>query len=350
MSHVLFFVHGVGKHATDWAEAAGGPVEALQQASRRYAYFGDRRLESRVEMASIHYDPIFAQVIADWRQNANAVHDLDASGQLQRALGWLADATEEQFWWSHVADVVLYKLSLPYRQLVRTYIINELATRIEAEFDANGSATCSVLAHSLGTAVAHDCLHYLGTTRWGNVANPLHPRHWRFQHVFMLANTSRLLESSDPGMARAYTSIVRPGPVEDPASYCGTYWNFRHEYDPVAIPRRFDAVGWNGYSLEVVSHYHDVNIHGFSHYLANPKVHVPILRKVVRRSAVTDEEFRDALHPDNFPQFRIAQVDKARAHLVALAREKVTVGEDPDTRAFVRMLLNVYTLLQEFRQ
>ena len=349
-THILFFVHGVGKHATDWAEAADGPIETLKRASRQYEYFQTAALESRVDLVPVHYDEMFSQVIAAWKQNAAAVNELDTSGVLKPALGWLTDASEEKFWWSHVADAVMYRFSLPYRQLVRTHVIKQLSERIDEEFDEEGSATCSVLAHSLGTAVAHDSLHYLGTTEWGDVANPFNPIHWRFQHVFMLANTSRLLGSDDPGMMPPYKSIVRPGPVEDPASYCGTYWNFRHEFDPITIPKRFDAVGWNNYLLEVVSHYHETNIHSLSHYLTHPKVHVPILRKVVKSRAVTDSEFHAAVDPDNFPQFNVAQVEKAKNHLLKLTKQMLAVGEDPSNKSFVRMLIDTYKLLQEFKQ
>lgn len=347
-SHVLFVVHGIGQHGTDWAEDAGGPIATLTEASRQYAYFGTTGLAARVEMVPVHYDEMFSQVIAAWQQNASAIDEFDTAGHVKTALGWLADASEDKFWWSHIADAVMYKFSPPYRQLVRSHVIAQLAVRIEQEVKDTGRATCSVLAHSLGTAVAHDCLHYLGSTRWGKRTSPLHPRHWRFQHVFMVANTSRLLESRDAGMAQAYTSIVRPGPVEDPASYCGTYWNFRHEFDPIAIPRRFDPAGWRNYTLEVVSHYHQTNIHGLSHYLEHPKVHVPILRKVVRSSAVTDAEFHHAVNPDQFPQFTVADVDQAKAHLLELAAQKLAVGENPTSEEFVRMLVTVYHLLEEF--
>lgn len=349
-NHILFLVHGIGSHATDWAEAADGPAETLKSASRQYAFFDAVDLESRVDLVSVHYDEVFSQVIAAWRQNASAVNELDTSGVLKPALGWLANASEEKFWWSHAADAVMYRFSLPYRQLVRTHVIKQLAERIDAAFDADGIALCSVLAHSLGTAVAHDSLHYLGTTEWGDAANPFNPIHWRFQHVFMVANTSRLLGSNDPGIASPYTSIVRPGPLEDPASYCGTYWNFRHEFDPVAIPRRFDAVGWNNYLLEVVSHYHEANIHSLSHYLMHPKVHVPILRKVVKAGAVTDAEFQSAVNPGHFPQFNVAHVEKAKKHLLALAKKQLSVGDDPSNKAFVRLFIDIYKLLEEFRQ
>ena len=50
-------------------------------------------------------------------------------GFFAAALGWLANASEEKFWWSHAADAVMYRFSMPYRQLVRTHVIKQLADR-----------------------------------------------------------------------------------------------------------------------------------------------------------------------------------------------------------------------------
>lgn len=348
MKHILFFIHGVGEHATDWAEEPKGPTETLKEVSKQYAYFSTGDISSRVELVSIQYDAIYKGIIADWKSNASSITKFDKTNQLRHAMDWVADADDKKFWWSHIADVALYRFSAPYRQLIRMHVIKQLAERIEQEWEEEGVATCSVLGHSLGTAIAHDCLHYLGSTRWGGASSPYNPRHWRFQNVFMIANTSRLLQTDDEGMAQAYKSIVRPGPIEDPASYCGTYWNFRHEYDPIAMPRRFDAAGWNGYTLEEVAHYHDANIHSLSHYLKHPKVHVPILRKTVRSTAVTDEEFHSAVNPDKFPQFGPGvNVSRARKHMLALTKEKLSVGENPSSKSLVKMLTKMYALLKE---
>jgi hypothetical protein len=207
-----------------------------------------------------------------------------------------------------------------------------------------------VIAHSLGTAVAHDSIHLLGTRRWGNAASPFHPSHWRFQHVVMLANTSRLLQTPTAEAAPAYTSIVRPGPVEDPASYCGSYLNVRHGFDPVARPRRFDPVGWRKeFSTLVVDHFRDPNVHGFSHYLQSPRVHVPILRRLTRSSAVTPEEEVGAI--EAFPQFDTAgAVERARAHLLDLQAVALGAGDDPSPTQLAQMLTALFALIDRYRQ
>jgi len=303
--HTLFLIHGIGAHGVNWAEQLDGPIESLKRISERYAYFQIKPLTTRVDFVPIHYDAIFQTATQRWQNDAQFLQEHDPSGLAAGLTEWMtnAAATERNFWWTNVCDLVLYRLSTIYRQAVRSHVIATIAEKIEALMDQDGSATCSVLAHSMGTAVAHDSLHLLGTVRWGGAANALGPRQWRFGHLFMVANTSRLLQTQDAQMKRAYESIVRPGPNEDPGSYCKTYWNFRHEADVVPFPRAFAPVGWSNYTNVLLHHYHDVSIHNLTHHLINPRVHIPILRKLVTPRAVTPEEEIREVNEDRFPQF-----------------------------------------------
>lgn len=346
--HICFLVHGVGTHEPLWSEAVAGPVETLKAASRQYDYFRERDLEDKVEFVPLHYDDVFSDAVARWQADAAAVQSLGLPGPAESLLAWLpaADPEARSFWWTHVADVALYRLARVYRQQVRSRVLEQIAARVEAE---PGPPRCSVLAHSLGTAVAHDCLHLLGTVRWGGHANALSPRHWRFENLFMVANTSRLLQTDDDQMKKVYESIVRPGGVEDPSSYCGAYWNFRHEADPIPFPRLFEPAGWKGYAGVAVRHFYDANIHGLSHYLRHPRVHIPILRRLVHSRAVTPEEEIRAVNPDAFPQFggRFAAVEKAKALAARLEELKAELGEDPDLSDLLRLLVEFFRRVKE---
>lgn len=346
--HVCFLVHGVGTHEPVWAEAVHGPIETLKEASRQYAYFQDRPLEDKVDFVLLHYDDVFSDAVARWRADAAAIQGLGLAGPAESLFPWLpaADSEAQSFWWTHVADVALYRLTRTYRQQVRTRVLEQMASRVEAE---PGPPRCSVLAHSLGTAVAHDCLHLLGTVRWGGNANPMSPRHWRFENFFMVANTSRLLQTDDSQVKKAYESIVRPGAVEDPASYCAAYWNFRHEADPIPYPRMFEPVGWKGYTGVAVRHFLDPNIHALSHYLLHPRVHIPILRRLVHSRVVTPAEEAQAVNPDHFPQFgvRFPGVGKALDLARHLEELKVALGEDPSLSELLRLLVHYYRRVKE---
>ncbi|MBE0618495.1 MAG: hypothetical protein IH608_11305, partial [Proteobacteria bacterium] len=321
-------------------------IENLKAASRGYAYFQDRDLEERVEFAPVHYDDVFEEAVARWQGDAAALQGLGLGGPAENLFSWLpaTDAEAQKFWWTHLADLALYRLTRIYRQQVRARVLDQIAGRIEAE---DGPPKCSVLAHSMGTAVAHDCLHLLGTVRWSGHANALSPRHWRFNHLFMVANTSRLLQTEDDQMKKAYESIVQPGGVEDPSSYCATYWNFRHEADPVPFSRMFEPVGWKDYTNVVIRHYYEPNVHGLSHYLLNPRVHIPILRKLVHPRVVTPEEEVAAVGA--FPLFagRFAAVEKARDLARDLEQMKAELGEDPDIGKLLQVLLRFHLRVKE---
>lgn len=348
--HILFMIHGIGIHEPTWAEEPDGPAKTLQQLSKEYAFFKKKELSSLVMPISVHYDEIFQGQIKEWQQDAGRVSQIDPTGTLAHSLTWLSSASEQNFWWSHVADLAMYMLSPLYRNRVRIRVISQIADVIEQTMDNDGSATCSVLAHSMGTAVAHDSLHLLGTVRWGGHENVLNPRHWRFNHLFMVANTSRLLQTVDEGMKKAYDSIVRPGPIEDPSSYCATYWNFRHEADPVPYPRMFEPVGWKNYNSVVVRHYREVNIHNLSHYLLNPRVHIPILRKLCGPRAVTNNEEITAVNSDKYPQFggQLEFINKAKDLAARLKSIQASLGDDPAATDYLKALLKMYALWEAY--
>lgn len=308
--HILFLIHGIGVHGSDWAESADGPADTLRRLSARYAYFRDKPFDTKIEIVPIEYDGIFQKITDDWKNGAEELAGLEpdlrdwiSENAKTAVLDWLAGAgARDQFWWTHAADVLMYRLVPAYRERVRTHVLDKMAPKIKQEFDANQRCRCSVLAHSMGTAVMHDCLHLLGTERWGDAANALNPRHWRFQSIFMVANTSRLLEQSGDHVPPAYASIVRPGEIEDPDSYCGAYWNFRHKMDPATWLLTFEPQGWpHSHSVEI-QHYRSLHVHDLSHYLENPRVHIPILR-IVNENAVTESEATAAADPLVFPQF-----------------------------------------------
>ncbi|WP_447977941.1 hypothetical protein [Candidatus Nitrospira bockiana] len=349
--HILFLIHGIGLHEPVWGEELDGPIKTLEAISAEYGYFKKpgQALHDKVEFVTVHYDEVFQEIIAKWRQDASAIAQFDQDRVLQGSLDWLVNASDETFWWSHVADLAMYRFFPLYRQRVRSHVILQLAQRIEQEMNHEGSATCSVLAHSMGTAVAHDCLHLLGTVRWGKKANPLNPAHWRFQHLFMMANTSRLLQTEDAEMKKAYESIVRPGPVEDASSYLATYWNIRHEADPVPFPKMFDPVGWKDYTSILIQHFYEVNVHNLSHYLRHPRVHIPLFNKVVSRKVVSKEEEIHAV--DQFPQFggELAVVQKAKDLASKLSALKSSLGEDPGPKEWLGTLMEFYRAMEAAR-
>ncbi len=298
MKHTVFLVHGMGIHKPDvWAKEV---TQKLKKVSKKYKYFQSNDLDSLVEFVPVNYDDVMNQILEQWKQAEDIIDFAINQGLTdQKVLDFLRSLSDEdkKFLWTNLADVIIYRFFPTYKNLIRTTVIRQFATKIDKLIDQNGQAFCSVIAHSLGTAVSHDCIHILGTEGWEGANNVFSPQHWKFQTLFMIANTSKLLESDiDP-----YKSIVKPGKTGDKTSYLFKYMNFWHELDPVPNIKKFDPP-WDGkYSSIRVNHYREYNIHAFVHYLDNPKVHIPILRSITNIWAISDEEEKEAIN--NYPQF-----------------------------------------------
>ncbi|MCK4510789.1 hypothetical protein KAW64_03570 [bacterium] len=336
LKRILFVIHGMGDFDTDWAEAADGPITTLRDLSTQYRYFQDEHpIDDVIEFVPLTYDQIFRDIAERWR-DGNGLRDLEpefhdwiSADAKDKVLDWLSDPEHaNDFWWTHSADVLMYRLIPAYRNRVRAEVLRQMGEAIERASRPGKRPTCSVLAHSLGTAVAHDCIHLLGTQDWrdDSAPSPLAPQHWRFQTITMVANTSRLLEQANDQVPHPYKSIVRPGKKKTKDSYCSMFRNCRHVTDPVTWPLPFEPLaGWaegRRFDKVVVDHYRSLDVHGLSHYLCNPRVHIPLLR-LARSRAVTKEEAKRALDPQVFPQIvgsddfkqKVQQLEAAFQHV-----------------------------------
>lgn len=286
--HVLFVVHGMG--ICDPASWTGEVEAKLTEVARRYEqkHFPMEYLKNNVVVVPIKYGDILSAKVAEWQADADdlgsfaTAHNIDDQG----LLNWLqtSDDTKRKFLWSHLSHVILYRFFPLIRERIRVSVIRQFMDGIDREFVGQSECRCSVLAHSLGTAVAHDCLHILGSKpTWRDPetgverTNAFQPDDCRFSGIFMVANVSRLLQTN----IDAHTSIVRPGPSLDPGSYCASYYNVKNLLDPIPMPFPFGPRDWQQAPVGVdVHHLRDWNIHSLEHYLDNPNVHIPLLRKL----------------------------------------------------------------------
>ena len=294
MPHSLFIMHGMGRHVPNWAEST---VALLHSLPARYGYTwfdANGSLDEHLDPVPIDYDDVFDHYVQSWGKSAQALgaqagsEGVDISG----ILGWLegADKTEDNFFWTHVVDVVLYRFFSIVTAEVRLRVRSQIAAELARQGEGGGIVQASVLAHSLGTSVAHDSLALLGTqpieSEDGLNRSFMLENH-RFANVFMCANVGRVLETHP----KVYQSVVRP-PGSGP-SYVDAYFNFRHRYDPFPMVRAFGPVGWRpsrfkdrGDSEKVLQ----FNVHGLEHYLDDPRIHIPILRATVGEWSVTPAE------------------------------------------------------------
>jgi len=342
--HVLFLVHGMGKHDQNWGSAV---ITKIEEVASSYRRFSNGSLGESVAFEPLRYDHIFDQVLNRWHGNFTEIADSEASAQFpQNEISNLLESMDEEersFFWSHISDVLIYRFFPLWRDRVRMELIGEISGKVDHYRQLYGNnVKFSFLAHSLGTAVLHDSLHLLGSTEWEpGIANVKGPPHTRFQSVFKCANTGLILESGN----QVYQSIVRPrGSFDDPdKEYLNQYFNINHRYDPITVWRRFSPEGWGvNYREVTLQHAREPNVHDINHFLDHPKLHIPLLRVIAGFRAVTPAEELAAV--ESYHDF---DTSEAIAHV----RERVEIaardaGNDPGLADLVKFWITLKDLIR----
>lgn len=323
MTTVVFLVHGIGRHAEGWSARW---VQALEGF---YDSFGDSPLGrkpfgERIEPVEITYDDVFVELLERWaeqgRQLSAAAAGLPDGGAPFARLGNLLGGLDGNgFANTHAADVALYRGLSLVREHIKVHVARQIVTALEAR--ATGQSRTLprwiVVAHSLGTIVAHDALDAIWTMRLPAEMTPpggdlarFHPSlpGAKAELVLMVANVSRLLQS-DP---KAYVSTVMPGDSGttvpgDPGHGrgCNNYINARHRWDPITIPGRFAPVppAWpdsaamqEGRFADIeVRHVRSLNTHDFVHYLTDPRLHGRLFQCATSKFILTDRALDEAI-------------------------------------------------------
>jgi hypothetical protein len=334
---IVFVLHGIGKYDREWLSETTGAVHALKESAREYAFFENNSLDNFVEFVPILYDDVFQRIMTDWSTKAKGLKDsIPVMPNLAtEVLSFVEDLDEDDWEKTFAADVVLYWGFRLFQQRVSLRVIKQIVDKVAAVAAAGGEKPdYHVLAHSLGTAVAHDALHHLGTESWldslaarqvaekdekaraeqqaillvleqlkGNfgTSNPFSPRLFSFESITMISNTAGLIHANE-GPA---TSIVRPGTATEHGAYARTYINANHVADSVSIattfkpPPDWDFAG--GFSDVGATHFlpndaiadiKDVGawIHSAAHYIANPNLHLRLLAMYVNPYRPTAED------------------------------------------------------------
>jgi hypothetical protein len=320
-------VHGMGIHGTGWATEV---ISDLMTAAEPYGLDGDfseTLEEDGVSVVPIHYDERFDAWRNKWGEDSRELSRFitrNAIAVPSNIVSWLeaADETENAFLWSHVVDVLLYRFFSLVTTDVRVHVARSIARRWRDALQLDPSAEVSVLAHSLGTSVAHDTLALLATDPPSKATGFLAGDR-RLANVFMLANVSRILETSP----RAFESVICPPSVLGSRAYCANLVNVRHELDPIPAPRAFTPA-WGGSDfLQIRTHaVRDFDVHGFGHYLRDPRVHIPIFRALFGFDAIEEGTADDAI--EAYDGARGSTCPERLAAFVQDCRQRVQLIED----------------------
>lgn len=314
--HILFLIHGMGGTQPGWSQ------EIQQLIRERYDEYPKlRRLvpfDDNFTFSEINYNGLFDERRSAWKHNAQAVlatlahNGLDGDA-VNLLMGYAAETGRDAFLTTHVLDVILYRFIPQLAEQVRTSVERQILATLTTQPE-HDTLEWSIIAHSLGTAVAHDTLHAMYSGSGALPASITRP-----QVVAMLANVSRILATDSD----VYRSGVAPC-IEAGKGVCGYFLNARHAWDPIPVPRQFrPAADWPDAATAREQRFQDLlidaieqkNVHDFAHYLKNPRVHIALFRALTWRDTIDQQSADqacaryDAGHP--LAQFD-ALVDKLK--------------------------------------
>ncbi len=345
----LFVVHGMGVHAPGWEVEV---KSKLEEVAGRYAAFASAPagLWDLIELVPVGYDDILSNAVDQWRTNAGGIADFAKTNAVFDGFDaqFLEDFANDDpnFFWTHVVDVVLYRFFDLYRGAIRARVAEQIVAKVRT-LPSQAFDDCTVLAHSLGTAVTHDTLHLLATEKFGGASAPFDPLSSRFRGIVMLANTSRLLQTD----IKAYESVVRGGPRTSSLSNCSQFVNWRHEWDPVCLVRRFAPDKWPAAFnwIDSVSHFRDWNVHDMTHYLDNPRIHIPLINLASGKDVVKPSERTAAI--DKYDKFggRLRTVPEIEAIVQQIIAEVHRLSENSDWKTLFEVIRNVKALIEQLK-
>lgn len=278
-NHTVILLHGMGKPDSkmfeDWEKS-------LAKLHDSYAEPGDE-FATQFECVPINYDSFFEDRRNAWAEQVQKI--LDAGVALpvnDLTVDDLEPITEDNFFTTHLMDVLLYRFDPLVADEIRDHVAERMLHVIR---NRPAGTKVSVLAHSLGTSIAHDAINVIYHPPQVHAKPKLTTGNFRFHAIIQLANNSRALESK----WSAYNSFVRPGIKDsDGGQYVATRMlSASHKYDPLAALRGFNPIdNWpNAETVKekrmvlvnpsIIQHW---NVHDFSHYLNDPRVHIPMFR------------------------------------------------------------------------
>lgn len=307
--HVIFLLHGAGSYTAEGKPDPQASWFVDAEKAIRDAFAGSPRLKNEkfddwFLIEPVIYDDFFHKLVSEWEAGAKLYSPIFGAGTFgSTVINFFRDAaaTEDNFLWANAADLFLYAAFGSASTLVRPAVIASVREQISAGLKKHRGKRWSVLAHSLGTAVAHDALAQMAKSQLFRLAG-------RAEVVAMVANLSKVLESETFG-GKVYDSAVRPGRITE------NYISAVHRFDPISLFRQFappPQPGWtvqDGFDMvHELSHFvfdgkesalaklslTNPVTHSFSHYFAHPKVHLAFFQRAESWLGIEDSDINAA--------------------------------------------------------
>jgi len=374
MKNVLFFVHGIGRHGKGWCDSTDGPVAALNEAMKQYDCFQGKPLSNYVDVVEICYDDLFDLVLAQWVKLAQdlgpVAGNIDFVGEVQQLL--IDAGGKTSLYADFGGDVLLYGgfdlVARAARLRCASIFAGEILKRHLAAADLNENfPKVGIVAHSMGTAVAHDALWTLATADFLKDKSTL-AKSKAHSDLPGLTGTDTLRDDQRENFERVEKAAVdhpdRPMPIpvntlmlvsnviplisrsggdylvskQGNVMQCAAFRDVNNRFDPVCNVKKFDVgARTNGRRIDV-NHIHIPNVHGFGHYMSNPLVHMPLLTRMTDVVTQPDIARSKKLAEENFDGLGGKLKADARADIEDRLKGLLSTGGIPDLIAKVRIL------------
>lgn len=262
----VVFVHGMGKHDQTFHEEAWNFL-----ATKHKDLTGSDLDATPVPFV---YDDLFeamrthpAGALKDLRPWVHDTGVLEAIKEIQ---------SSGDFIYTHALDVLMWRFHPTIRALIVTRLATALMPYIQSLTETSGNLV--IVAHSLGTSVMTEVIHFIGTRAV--------PGYARIPALHMLADVAKVLECEVPAYDPPNPSLCRPylqTPEDSPAMLLH-YFNYRNVLDPFPLVDLFDP-GWpeSVYHETAFRAWGDpVQPHDILTYVAAPEVHMKLLRSITR--------------------------------------------------------------------
>ncbi len=328
--HRILCIHGVGQHADNWVDTKDGSQESFADQFTKLlkAYPALATVNPKqVVLHSIHYDDEILKLFSNWAdQAANLKKSLASSPILADQMDWYTDAIDKvsaakkasDLKFTHLMDLLLFVGS----PSIQDRLVSHVGRQIVEIINTNAGDDFSLIAHSMGTSMAHKVIQALLSE--GFVA-PNGTRHTlmgdlNFYSVTMVANASYALSRE---RASHYDGIVRPS-MTTGKGCCSKWINVNHRLDPVSRFMPFDyrknpewldpRIESRGYHRDLVLHrISSPDIHSIQHYFRDPSFHIPFFELTFSKR-FTAEQRDDAIR-DFEKKTPVGQFKSLRAHL-----------------------------------
>ncbi|PMJ91534.1 hypothetical protein [Vibrio sp. 10N.261.55.A7] len=267
---IVLVIHGMGTHSNGGLKLQIN--NGLNEAAKNFG-LSDFNFSDKVELVEFNYSEFLDEIRQRSADHASSMSDhlalLQGKGLsvevVSQLTGFLSDFDEDEMLYTHWMDVLYYGVMFWGEQIRVDFAkaINDVMIKANME-----ERDVHIIAHSLGTSVAHDTLAKLfrEDVDLTSQVPGLDIAKFRIKSLWTVANVSRLTYLLN-NIADPNTSIVNA----TPDGCCDYLVNIRNTFDPFTWFKTYQRDDGHSRQLEVdtIRYW---NTHDIKEYMATPLV------------------------------------------------------------------------------